>query len=536
MGEAVSDGFATVYNSNFSNNNCVRKAFKIDVDEKNVGKSSSLQNLLLVAPNQIGNKKIKVLSISQDFKRDNQSNCGAEDKGFCPKNGGFYVEKTLTKSLLRFPVNNLKIDSQNGSISAECSLQKSSSSDNIKQDKKVNETSDTSVSEPFHQINAKSKIKEPEVDCSLLVSKNGANDKNKVTCSTETGKDNIEQTCQIFNDTMQLTQANIDQKKKETKIRFADICFLKTLGTGTFGRVLLAESKKSNSFYAIKALLIRDVIRLNQVEHSNNERKILLSVNHPFIVKCYDSFADSKCLYLIMEYVPGGELFSYLRKMERFPEKTAFFYITEIICVLEYLHLQSIVYRDLKPENLLLDVKGHLKLTDFGFAKYLENTTWTLCGTPEYLSPEVIQGKGHDFSCDWWALGILSYEMLVGEAPFIDDHPFGLYEKILDCKVTWPDDLKSSVSKDFISKLIVADRSIRLGKGKHGFEAIKAHCWFDQIDWNRVIQQKYRTPFQPVLRSDHDTSNFDEFDDEWNLETASNSSENEKKNFSEWYT
>lgn len=161
---------------------------------------------------------------------------------------------------------------------------------------------------------------------------------------------------------------------------------------------------------------ISDVIRLKQVEHVKNEKHILEEMHHPFIVKLYSSWRDNSSLYMLFDYVCGGELFSYLRNSGRFTLGTANFYACEVILALEYLHSQSVVYRDLKPENLLLDREGHIKIIDFGFAKKLTDRTWTLCGTPEYLAPEIIQSKGHNKAVDWWALGKLLFEKLVNIA------------------------------------------------------------------------------------------------------------------------
>ena len=173
-------------------------------------------------------------------------------------------------------------------------------------------------------------------------------------------------------------------------------------------------------------------------------------------------------LYMVFEYVSGGELFSYLRNAGRFSTATSAFYSAEIVSALEYLHARNIVYRDLKPENLLLDKNGHLKITDFGFAKRLTDRTWTLCGTPEYLAPEIIQSKGHNKAVDWWALGVLIYEMLMGYPPFYDDNPFGIYEKILSGKVEWSRHVDTT-AKDLIKKLLVPDRTKRLGNMKACF-------------------------------------------------------------------
>ncbi|CAB0019529.1 unnamed protein product [Nesidiocoris tenuis] len=297
--------------------------------------------------------------------------------------------------------------------------------------------------------------------------------------------------------------------------------FFSVSGTGTFGRVCLAQEKDTQSYLAVKILAISDVIRLKQVEHVKNEKEILSDIKHPFIVNLWYHFHDTNYLYMVFDYVSGGELFSYLRNSGRFTSSTAMFYTTEIVLALEYLHSQSVVYRDLKPENLLLDRDGHLKMTDFGFAKKLSDRTWTLCGTPEYLAPEIIQSKGHNRAVDWWALGVLIYEMLAGYPPFFDKNPFGIYEKILSGKIEWSSHL-DPISKDLIKKLLVHDRTKRLGNMKNGADDIKRHRWFKSIDWADVILKKLKVnalkcyrpsqpPIVPKVSYDGDTSNFDSY-------------------------
>ena len=187
------------------------------------------------------------------------------------------------------------------------------------------------------------------------------------------------------------------------------------------------------------------MIKLKQLDHVRHERQILADVTgHPFITSFVASFSDHEFLYILLDYVPGGELFTYLRKLRRFSEDMARFYAAEIVLILEHLHEQQggIAYRDMKPENLLLDGEGHIKLVDFGFAKRLGNNesghpveTYTLCGTPEYLAPEVIHNKGHTTAVDWWALGILIYEFLTGYPPFWHQNPIEIYKQ---CALTTP--------------------------------------------------------------------------------------------------
>ncbi|XP_028319278.1 cAMP-dependent protein kinase catalytic subunit PRKX isoform X2 [Gouania willdenowi] len=268
-----------------------------------------------------------------------------------------------------------------------------------------------------------------------------------------------------------------------------------TVGTGTFGRVFLVKDKRSRAFFALKQMRIPDVIRLKQEQHVHNEKEVLSEVNHPFLIRLFWTHHDERFLYMLMDYVPGGELFSFLRSRGRFSNATGLFYTSEIVCAIEYLHSKEIVYRDLKPENILLDSEGHIRLTDFGFAKKLSDKTWTLCGTPEYLAPEVIQSKGHGRAVDWWALGILAFEMLAGYPPFFDDNPFGIYQKILAGKLEFPRHLDFYV-KDLIKKFLVIDRARRLGNMKNGADDVKKHRWFKSVDWELVPLRKLKFNLQ----------------------------------------
>ncbi|XP_029410176.1 cAMP-dependent protein kinase catalytic subunit PRKX [Nannospalax galili] len=285
---------------------------------------------------------------------------------------------------------------------------------------------------------------------------------------------------------------------------------LVTVGTGTFGRVHLVKQKTTERYFALKVMSISDVIRLKQEQHVHNEKAVLKDVTHPFLVKLFWTAHDARFLYMLLEFAPGGELFSFLRTRGRFSPATGMFYAAEITCALEFLHGRHVVYRDLKPENILLDRDGHVKLTDFGFAKKLADRTWTLCGTPEYLAPEVIQSKGHGRAVDWWALGILIFEMLSGFPPFFDDNPFGIYQKILACRIDFPRHLDFT-SKDLIRKLLVVDRTRRLGCMKNGVDDVKRHRWFRGVDWDSVVLRKLKPPIVPKVSGDSDTSNFESY-------------------------
>eukprot|EP01113_Clastostelium_recurvatum_P040943 TRINITY_DN643_c0_g1_i1.p1 TRINITY_DN643_c0_g1~~TRINITY_DN643_c0_g1_i1.p1 ORF type:complete len:350 (+),score=96.03 TRINITY_DN643_c0_g1_i1:140-1189(+) len=285
-----------------------------------------------------------------------------------------------------------------------------------------------------------------------------------------------------------------------------------TLGTGTFGTVYLVQHRPTGKFFAMKTLKKAEVVRLNQVDHISNEKNILLAVDHPFIVKLYQTFQDDRNLYMLEEYVIGGEMFSHLRRAGRFDNTTAQFYAAQIVLAFEHLHSMNIIYRDLKPENLLIDQTGNVKITDFGFAKKVEDRTWTLCGTPEYLAPEIIRSTGHGKAVDWWSLGILIFEMLAGYPPFFDDNPFGIYEKILVGRIQFPSHFDPH-AKDLVKKLLVHDRTRRYGSLKGGAADIKQHRWFAHIDWERLYHRQVRAPIIPEVHGEGDSGNFEQYDE-----------------------
>ncbi|KAF1840081.1 Pkinase-domain-containing protein [Cucurbitaria berberidis CBS 394.84] len=304
-------------------------------------------------------------------------------------------------------------------------------------------------------------------------------------------------------------------------LRQEDFELIKTLGTGTFARVWLvrlqdAKNGDENKVFALKILRKVDVIRLKQVEHVRNERNILAQVaGHPFITTMVASFQSLDSLYMVLDYCPGGEVFSYLRRARRFNEPTSQFYAAEIVLILEFLHeREGVAYRDLKPENILIDAQGHLKLVDFGFAKKVENReTYTLCGTPEYLAPEVIRNTGHGTAVDWWAFGILVYEFLVGQPPFWDQNPMKIYEQIVEGRVRYPSAM-SSDARDLISGLCTVDTSKRLGNISGRSQRVKDHPWFKNIDWDKLYNREVDGPIVPHLRGPADTRNFDEYEPE----------------------
>jgi len=288
-----------------------------------------------------------------------------------------------------------------------------------------------------------------------------------------------------------------------------------TVGTGGFGRVKLVKHKKTGKHLALKILKKHEIVRQQQVEHVLSERSILESVAHPYIIRLHSTYQDPYYIYMLMDYVAGGDFFSHLRAARRFPPETAKHYIACIVLALDYVHSKNVIYRDLKPENLLLDEKGRIKITDFGLAKRTADRTWTVCGTPEYLAPEIILTKGHGKAVDWWALGALMFEFLAGYPPFYDENPFIIYQKILKGTVEFPRHFDEA-GKDLVKKLLVADLTKRFGGLKAGVQDIMDHRFFHGIDFDAMAAGTVASPIIPMVSHDGDTRNFDIFpeDDE----------------------
>lgn len=298
-----------------------------------------------------------------------------------------------------------------------------------------------------------------------------------------------------------------------------DFELLKVVGKGSFGKVMQVRKKDTGDIYAMKVLKKEQLVKRKQVAHTKTERKVLENIIHPYIVSLRFAFQSDSKLYMILDYFNGGELFFHLKSNGRFDEGRAKFYAAEITLALECLHTNTIVYRDLKPENVLLDEDGHIKLTDFGLSKDSvsgKQLTHTFCGTPEYLAPEVIHGAGYGQAVDWWSLGTLLYEMLTGLPPFFNTNLHVMYEKIIRAKLTFP----SYVSNDAQSLLVgLLERSPkrRLGSGQTDAEEIKQHAFFKDINFLDLYHKRISPPFKPkTTLGDLDVTNVD---DEFKNET-----------------
>lgn len=339
---------------------------------------------------------------------------------------------------------------------------------------------------------------------------------------------------------------------KRRKLAPNDFETIKIIGRGAFGEVRLVKMKESGELFAMKKLQKDEMLKKEQVAHVRAERDVLVQANNPWVVKLYYSFQDDLFLYLIMEYLPGGDMMNLLIKYDVFTEDQTRFYIAETLLAIDSVHKLGYIHRDIKPDNLLLDEKGHVKLTDFGLCtgfhrmhtsafyqklvgealtikrklvaetpltrteriaswkKSRRTLAYSAVGTPDYTAPEVFLQIGYGEECDWWSLGVIMYEMLIGYPPFLSDNSTETCLKIINCKETlrFPEDVKISHNAQDLIEQLVCDRSTRLGNG--GVEEIKSHPFFKGVNWDGIREQK--AYFIPSLKSPIDTSHFEEYD------------------------
>ncbi|XP_038254485.1 ribosomal protein S6 kinase alpha-3 isoform X1 [Dermochelys coriacea] len=288
---------------------------------------------------------------------------------------------------------------------------------------------------------------------------------------------------------------------------------LKVLGQGSFGKVFLVKKisgSDARQLYAMKVLK-KATLKVRDRVRTKMERDILVEVNHPFIVKLHYAFQTEGKLYLILDFLRGGDLFTRLSKEVMFTEDDVKFYLAELALALDHLHSLGIIYRDLKPENILLDEEGHIKLTDFGLSKESidhEKKAYSFCGTVEYMAPEVVNRRGHTQSADWWSFGVLMFEMLTGTLPFQGKDRKETMTMILKAKLGMPQFL-SSEAQSLLRMLFKRNPANRLGAGPDGVEEIKRHLFFSTIDWNKLYRREIHPPFKPATGRPEDTFYFD---------------------------
>lgn len=317
----------------------------------------------------------------------------------------------------------------------------------------------------------------------------------------------------------------------DLSIKMEDLNAICTLGTGTFGRVKLVEHRPTGRAMALKCMQKAQIIQAHQEKNVVAEKDILLECQHPCIINLYRTFQDSNSIFMLLELVQGGELWTLLyqnmaalprTKYQGYETGTAQFYTACVVSCFEHIHSLGVAYRDLKPENLLLHSNGYLKMVDFGFAKkipfykgkILKTKSNTLCGTPEYLSPELVLSQGHNQGVDWWALGILIYELLIGQTPFADQRQPKIFEKIIHSKkhLRFPSGFPSA-AQDIVRKLLNHTTSLRLGMLHGGASDIMRHAWFSGFDWSGFNAQTMAAPFVPPIKGKLDHSMFDPYDE-----------------------
>ncbi|KAM6965128.1 serine/threonine-protein kinase N2-like isoform 2-T2 [Aplochiton taeniatus] len=296
-------------------------------------------------------------------------------------------------------------------------------------------------------------------------------------------------------------------------IKMEDFKYISVLGRGHFGKVLLAEFNKTGKLYAIKALKKSDIVTRDEVDSLMSERRIFETINtsrHPFLVNLHGCFQTAHHVCFVMEYSPGGDLMIHIHN-NVFTEVQARFYSACVLLGLEFLHLKKIMYRDLKLDNLLMDADGFVKITDFGLCKEgmgHSDRTSTFCGTPEFLAPEVLTDDNYTRAVDWWGLGVLIFEMLVGESPFPGDDEEEVFDSIVNDDVHYPASLPPDAAS-LIQKLLKKNPEKRLGAGEKDATEVKQEIFYKPIDWDALLAKKVKPPFVPSIRESLDVSNFD---------------------------
>ncbi|KAI9287054.1 kinase-like domain-containing protein [Umbelopsis sp. AD052] len=311
------------------------------------------------------------------------------------------------------------------------------------------------------------------------------------------------------------------QKQTHTKTATSiqDFQFIKVLGKGCMGKVILVRERRNGKLLALKAISKEWTVMQREIEHTKSERDILATIaeiSHPFLIKLHHSFQDVDQLFLVLDFYVGGDIATQLAKHYHFDAERSRLYIAEILLGLQELHRLGVLYRDLKPENILIAADGHIVLTDFGLSKQFptsilgdEQRTNTFCGTAEYLAPEILRAEPYSYEVDFWSLGTLLYEFLTGITPFWAETHTEMYRRVLEDALTFPEDF-DPVTADFIDGLLQRDPALRLGAGPNGPMEICSHAYFDDLDWDDVYSKRITPPYIPNLKSDMDFSNFDD--------------------------
>lgn len=290
--------------------------------------------------------------------------------------------------------------------------------------------------------------------------------------------------------------------------------FLAVLGKGNFGKVMLAEAKSSKKLYAIKVLKKEFIIENDEVESTKSEKRVFLIANkerHPFLLNLHACFQTETRVYFVMEYISGGDLMLHIQRGQ-FGLKRAQFYAAEVCLALKYFHENGVIYRDLKLDNILLTLDGHLKIADYGLCKedmWYGKTTSTFCGTPEFMAPEILLDKKYGRAVDWWAFGVLIYQMLLQQSPFRGEDEDEIYDAILADEPLYPIHMpRDSVS--ILQKLLTREPELRLGSGPGDAQEIMSHAFFKGVNWDDIYNKRIPTPFKPTVKNEKDTSNFDQ--------------------------
>ncbi|KIY72512.1 hypothetical protein CYLTODRAFT_417900 [Cylindrobasidium torrendii FP15055 ss-10] len=311
-----------------------------------------------------------------------------------------------------------------------------------------------------------------------------------------------------------VTQPPARVSSKRRKVGLEDFNFLAVLGKGNFGKVMLAEEKKSSNLYAIKVLKKEFVIDNDEVESTRSEKRVFLTAaqeRHPFLLGLHSCFQTETRIYFVMEYVGGGDLMLHIQR-KQFSLRQAKFYASEVLLALEYFHANGIIYRDLKLDNIMLSLDGHVKVGDYGLCKeemWYGNTTSTFCGTPEFMAPEILLEQRYGRAVDWWAFGVLTYEMLLAQSPFRGDDEDEIFDAILEDEPLYPITMPRDAVA-ILQKLLIRDPSRRLGSGREDAEEVKRQPFFKDVNWDDVMNKRIPPPYMPTINGTADVSNFDE--------------------------